>query len=82
MENRTLNINKEPYLFRKELGSGAFGCVFSARRTTDGSSTSGLHSSLSQGTFLLFRKTRRNQSGLVGVSEQWASGDFSRVDPQ
>lgn len=36
MENRTLNINKEPYLFRKELGSGAFGCVFAARRTTDG----------------------------------------------
>ena len=36
MENRTININKEPYVFKKELGAGAFGCVYSARRVNDG----------------------------------------------
>lgn len=32
LENRPVTINKEQYYFGKELGEGAFGCVYSARQ--------------------------------------------------
>ena len=35
IENRVLTVNKDQYLFKKELGSGAFGCVYSARHLPD-----------------------------------------------
>ena len=35
IERRTLPINKDQYQFGKELGSGAFGAVYSARKMSD-----------------------------------------------
>jgi hypothetical protein len=39
IERRTVTINKEQYRFGKELGSGAFGAVYSARRVLDSQSS-------------------------------------------
>jgi hypothetical protein len=35
MERRAIMINKDQYKFGKELGAGAFGCVYSARHVPD-----------------------------------------------
>ncbi|CAF4590096.1 unnamed protein product, partial [Rotaria magnacalcarata] len=35
MERRLIPVNKSQYKFRKELGAGAFGSVYSARRISD-----------------------------------------------
>jgi len=36
MDSRLIKINESHYKFSRELGTGAFGAVYAARRTTDG----------------------------------------------
>lgn len=55
MEKRIFSINKEQYQFSRELGSGAFGSVYSARRISD----SELNVSFTlNGSFFLIQKNQ------------------------